>query len=287
MDPFARAGPSSKPARAIATFIVYQGRTLKASIDDNVPVTEIVAQLCQSVNEPAAFYCLRDFETDEIVSDANLLSKLEKGSRLKLVSSPVIEAADMVEKLSTRDDKTVKLATFELKRFIQEPVFIEEFVSRGGLIELVACIESVHGNALSYALASLQQLMESSSRGWESLDTPFIAKVGRAPGPPRRSECLAGRRHLLDPVPRQRRPPRYRHPLQARPVLSGRSPRRRAASLLRLLLRLLRPLAPDQGRARLLPDARRPPASGRPPSHHRGHPTPRGLDAVGPANLLL
>jgi engulfment/cell motility protein 1 len=181
------AGPSSfsapRPLKSFQAHIQFggtAGRFLKASIDENVPVSEVLIQLCNSpqvgASEPPALYCLRDYETDDLVTDDNMISKLEGGAKLKLCSSPVLEAAEMVEKLATRDDKTVKLATFELRRYIQEPVFREEFLSRGGLIELAACIRSAHGNTLSYALASLQKLMELD-HGWESLDTDFISKV--------------------------------------------------------------------------------------------------------------
>ena len=37
----------------------------------------------------------------------------------RLVNSSVIEAADIIEKLSLRDDKVLKLALFSLQKFIK------------------------------------------------------------------------------------------------------------------------------------------------------------------------
>lgn len=37
----------------------------------------------------------------------------------RLVNSSVIEAADIIEKLSLRDDKNLKLALFSLQKFVR------------------------------------------------------------------------------------------------------------------------------------------------------------------------
>jgi len=37
----------------------------------------------------------------------------------RLVNSPIVEAVDIVEKLSGRDDKALKLALFSLQKYIQ------------------------------------------------------------------------------------------------------------------------------------------------------------------------
>lgn len=37
----------------------------------------------------------------------------------RLVSSPVLEAVDIMEKLSAREDKSLKLALFSLQKYIQ------------------------------------------------------------------------------------------------------------------------------------------------------------------------
>ena len=37
----------------------------------------------------------------------------------RLVSAPIIEAAEIVEKLSMRDDKTLRLTLFSLQKFIR------------------------------------------------------------------------------------------------------------------------------------------------------------------------
>jgi engulfment/cell motility protein 1 len=59
---------------------------------------------------------------------------------------------------------------------LQEQEFAQEFISVGGLADLVDVIYDAHGNALAYALTSLQNLMELPY-GWSSLDENFIAKV--------------------------------------------------------------------------------------------------------------
>lgn len=124
----------SKPCQ-----IFYGPKSVKARIDSNVPVSEIINQLVSApqlqVSEPAALFALRDRADEELITDDNLGSRLENGALLKLVSSPLIEAAEMVERLATRDEKTLKLATFELKKYVQESTFMREFVQRGGLVE--------------------------------------------------------------------------------------------------------------------------------------------------------
>ena len=84
----------------------------------------------------------------------------------RLVNSSVIEAADIIEKLSLRDDKNLKLALFSLQKFIKvsgmrrlrlltnlnstkEEQFAQEFLKRGGLKELTDVIHSNHGNTLA------------------------------------------------------------------------------------------------------------------------------------------
>lgn len=96
----------------------------------------------------------------------------------RLCSSPTIEAVEMVDKLGSRDERVLKMATYTLQRLIREKPFSVEFLKRGGLVELVGIIRTFNsGNTLAYALTSCQNLMEGSDSGWEDLDGPFIAKV--------------------------------------------------------------------------------------------------------------
>jgi engulfment/cell motility protein 1 len=95
---------------------------------------------------------------------------------LKLVNAPNLEAAEIVEKLSMKDDKTLRLTLFSLQKFIREEQFANEFLNRDGLRELVDVINASHGNTLAYALTAMQNLMELDY-GWSSLDDAFIFKV--------------------------------------------------------------------------------------------------------------
>ena len=145
-----------------------------------MPLQEIVSQLVHSsqlgVAEPAALFCLRDADTDELITPENLLRKLDAAARFKLSSSPVLEAAETVEKLSSRDDRLVKQAAHALKGFVREPIFVREFIARGGLNELVGVIDTASGNTLAYALTSLLTLMDLES-GWDGIDARLIRKV--------------------------------------------------------------------------------------------------------------
>lgn len=98
----------------------------------------------------------------------------------RLTASPLIEAAEMVDKLSSRDERTLKMATYTLQRLIREPPFTAEFIRRGGLAELVGLVQSQSsGNTLAYALTSCQNLLETSDDGVQGLDASFTGKVVR------------------------------------------------------------------------------------------------------------
>lgn len=86
----------------------------------------------------------------------------------------------MVERLSSQDDPSTKLATFELKRLICDPIFRDEFIARGGLVEITSLIERASGNTLAYSLEAMAVLMESSS-SWDGLDVVFITRVSSPP----------------------------------------------------------------------------------------------------------
>ncbi len=118
----------------------------------------------------------------------------------------------MVDKLSQarNEDRVLKIATYTLQRLIREAPFASEFLTRGGLQELQKVIMSYpldgaastssppagahqrsassgretstgHGaigvNTLAYALASLQNLMETFDDGWEELELEFTRTV--------------------------------------------------------------------------------------------------------------
>ncbi|KAG8960007.1 hypothetical protein FRC03_007201 [Tulasnella sp. 419] len=170
---------SSKPALVPTnTVSTKDGQTVRARIDPTLPVADVVRQLCQNLKVPdhPALYALRD-EQDELITDENLRKKIKEKVNLKLVSSPVLEAVDIVEKLGGKwDDKNLKLALYSLQKYIQEEQFANEFLKRNGLAELLRVITFSHGNTLAYALKALQNLT-SLDHGWTGIPTQFISKL--------------------------------------------------------------------------------------------------------------
>lgn len=162
--------------------VTYGQSTIKALIDPSLPVQDVIRQLCANahlgVQEPPALFALRDDDNDELVDDANMARKIEAGANFKLCSSPTIEAVEMVDKLSSRDDRVLKMATYTLQKLIREPPFTDEFIARGGVKELLNGISNhSSGNTLAYALTSCQNLMEGYDYGWEIIDATLVAKV--------------------------------------------------------------------------------------------------------------
>ncbi|EGN96731.1 hypothetical protein SERLA73DRAFT_75603 [Serpula lacrymans var. lacrymans S7.3] len=153
------------------------GATVRTRIDPTLTVDDVVRQLCLNLKimDPPSNYALRD-DTDELVTNDNLRKKIKNKVPLKLVNASAIEAAEIVQKLSLRDEKTLRLTLFSLQKFIREEKFAQEFLSRDGLAELLDVINVNHGNTLAYALTAMQNLMELNY-GWSLLDDAFIFKV--------------------------------------------------------------------------------------------------------------
>ncbi|GAB1518161.1 hypothetical protein RhiTH_001220 [Rhizoctonia solani] len=84
-------------------------------------------------------------------------------ANLKLVSSPVIEATEILDRLHAADKES-------------EHEFTHEFLKRDGLRELIGAIENSSGNTLAYALTSMQNLMENDY-GWDNLQSNFILLI--------------------------------------------------------------------------------------------------------------
>jgi engulfment/cell motility protein 1 len=134
-------------------------------------------------------FALRDDVDEELISDGNMARKIEAGRNFKLCSSPIIEAAEMVDKLSSRDEKALKMSTYTLQRLIRDQPFYDEFLRRGGLEELVAITILLEGgNTLAYTLTCIQNLIECCDEKWEVLDARFIRKV---------SECVTHHEYRL------------------------------------------------------------------------------------------
>ncbi|TDL23950.1 hypothetical protein BD410DRAFT_129883 [Rickenella mellea] len=159
------------------TVTTKDGTTVRARIDPTLAVDDVIRQLCMNlkIQEPPVLYALRD-EAGELVTDDNLRKKIKGKVNLKLVSAPIIEAAEIVDKLSIRDDRTLRMTLFSLQKFIREEQFANEFLQRDGLKELIDVISVSHGNTLAYALTAMQNLMELDY-GWSTLDHAFIGKV--------------------------------------------------------------------------------------------------------------
>ncbi|BGP17809.1 hypothetical protein JCM10213_001690 [Rhodosporidiobolus nylandii] len=176
----APADPPSLPTSPVC-YVRYGDRQVKARIDREVPLEEIIKQLAQStqlaVNEPAGLFALREKDTGALVTEENLNRMLAKGNVFDLCSSPTIEAVEMVDKLSSAEPSVLKLATFSLRTLIQERAFLAEFIARGGLDALQDVIRRSGGNTLAYSLLSLQNLLELDERGWTGLERSFIARI--------------------------------------------------------------------------------------------------------------
>jgi len=84
----------------------------------------------------------------------------------RLVSAPHIEAAEPSEKLSLRDERTLRFSLFTVQTYIKEEQFATEFLHRDGLRELVDIISTMSGHTLAYGLAGMKHLMEQETE-WD------------------------------------------------------------------------------------------------------------------------
>ncbi|KAG8693718.1 hypothetical protein FRC09_010339 [Ceratobasidium sp. 395] len=153
------------------------GVTVRARIDATLPVSDVIRQLCLNlkVQEPPLLFALRD-DRDELVTDDNLRRMIRDKANLKLVSSPVIEATEILDRLHGSDKESLKHALFSLQKYIREHEFTQEFLKRDGLRELLNTIDTSTGNTLAYALTSMQNLMEHEY-GWDNLQPSFILRI--------------------------------------------------------------------------------------------------------------
>jgi len=89
----------------------------------------------------------------------------------------MLEAVELIDKLSSTDPAVLKPATFSLRSRIQERAFLDQFVARRGVAALQGVVRRTTGNTLAYALLSLQTLLELENDGWAGLDRAFVARV--------------------------------------------------------------------------------------------------------------
>ena len=80
---------------SIALQVSYKGRSIRARIDTDVPITEIVKQLVLSAqlnlqDKNANLFVLRDSASYELVTAGNLQEKLRRGASFQLTLAPLI-----------------------------------------------------------------------------------------------------------------------------------------------------------------------------------------------------
>ncbi|WVQ73600.1 hypothetical protein IAR50_003179 [Cryptococcus sp. DSM 104548] len=185
---------------AIPTNVVtYRGRRIPARIDPEARVAYIVEIMATSfaTEEHHITLCLRDQE-DNLVTQNNLPSKVYQHDVLKLCASPTTEALIVVASLkasirrdslpestsgqsaSSIDVIPLKLALFNLQKFVKEEDFSVEFLLKGGMKILIRLLEKdesgLTGNSLAYALQGIRGILEFES-GWSDLSDPFIRRL--------------------------------------------------------------------------------------------------------------
>ncbi|KAL8276486.1 hypothetical protein RQP46_011087 [Phenoliferia psychrophenolica] len=180
-QPFQATSPAPSSAITSPTlYVTYGERSVRARIDREVPLAEIIRQLAAStqlgVSEPPALFALRGKEDGELITDENLGRYLDRGQGFVLTSSPTIEAAEIVEKLASGQASILKLATYSLRTLVKERAFLTEFLARGGLASLQEVIRRATGNTLAYALLSMENLI-TDDRGWDGLESDFVTRV--------------------------------------------------------------------------------------------------------------
>nr|ODO03704.1 hypothetical protein L204_00040 [Cryptococcus depauperatus CBS 7855] len=186
---------------AIPTNIVtYKaGRRIPARIDPEARVAYIVEIMSTSfvTEEHHLTLCLRDQE-DVLVTQNNLPSKVYNHDVLKLCASPTTEALLVVASLkvsqrfptldspttpsstTSNDHIPLKLALFNLQKYVKEEEFSIEFLFKGGMKTLIKLLEKdeggLNGNSLAYALQGVRGILEFES-GWSELTDPFILRL--------------------------------------------------------------------------------------------------------------
>lgn len=99
---------------------------------------------------------------------------------LRLAPSPAILAATAIASLSSpaTTSSALKLTLFSLSKYLREPAFATEFLTLGGLHELVLVIDALEGNSLAYALGAVQVLMEQSdAASGSAFEVGFVRRV--------------------------------------------------------------------------------------------------------------
>jgi len=159
--------------------VVFKEQKIDYLIDQSLSIEAIIKNICLELNKSEIRIqdlSLRNFETEELITDENFRRKVKEGDHLKLVASPAIEAADTVRNMKSFDEGTVKRTIFMLQKYIKEVEFVDAFITLGGLAYLQRTIMNCQGNTLAYALNSLQNLMEHD-HGWENFTKDFVSMI--------------------------------------------------------------------------------------------------------------
>lgn len=141
LAPSATNGSLPKPPGGLVptnNVTTKEGVTVRARIDPTLSVEDVVRQLCVNlkVTDPATHFALRDRDTDELVTNDNLRRKIKNKAHLRsrlphlvrlaansvnsrLVNASHIEAAEIVQKLTFRDERSLRLSLFSLQKFIK------------------------------------------------------------------------------------------------------------------------------------------------------------------------
>ncbi|WVF65412.1 hypothetical protein IAT40_000139 [Kwoniella sp. CBS 6097] len=197
-QPHAAPTPVTRKGAIPTNMVTYKGRRIPARIDPEARVAYIVEIMATSFasQEHHITLCLRD-EADNLVTQNNLPSKVYNHDVLKLVPSPTTEALVVVHSLKASTQRTslgdstvnvpassdaipLKLALFNLQKYIKEEDFAVEFMLKGGMKMLVRFLErtegGLSGNSLAYALQGVRGILEFES-GWGDLSDTFIDRL--------------------------------------------------------------------------------------------------------------
>jgi len=102
--------------------VVFKEQKIDYLIDQSLSIETIIKNICLELNKSEIRIqdlSLRNFETEELITDENFRRKVKEGDHLKLVASPAIEAADTVRNMKSFDEGTVKRTIFMLQKYIK------------------------------------------------------------------------------------------------------------------------------------------------------------------------
>lgn len=99
------------------------------------------------MGQPSVLFALRDTANNELITPENLSRKIDSRASFKLVSAPVIEAADTIERLGSGDLQVIKEATFALRSYIRVCTFLTRSQCLSGII-IHLHLHNAHARAL-------------------------------------------------------------------------------------------------------------------------------------------